>query len=157
MLQQGMHGLEHRVYSGQVGFRQSPCVSCLSSLIQRVQRYEREPSIGPGTQKIFSPIFFFDFKFDPPYAAARHMWCGARASYPGHIAFRQSPCVPCLPSLIQGVERHTREPNIRPGTQNFFVIFLKRFRIGISVSNFESHYAQSPVTWKNFLDFFFII
>ena len=35
------------------------------------------------------------------------------------------------------------------------MIFLKRFLIGISVSNFESHYAQCPVTWNFFFRFYF--
>ena len=50
------------------------------------------------------------------YGAGRHAGFGARASYPGHVGFRKSPCVPCLSSLIQRVERHTREPNEGPGT-----------------------------------------
>ena len=30
----------------------------------------------------------------PPYAVARHVWCGARASYQGHIAYRVYHAIP---------------------------------------------------------------
>ena len=69
----------------------------------------------------FFEFFVLDLAFSRcyrylPYAVARHVWCGTRASYPGHIACCLSPCVSCHSSLIQRVKRHTREPNVGPGT-----------------------------------------
>ena len=68
-------------------------------------------NLTQGLGLIFIGLSHIAWVYVPTYAGARLVRCWPRA-YSSQVVFRRSPCEPCLSSLIQGVERHTQEPNI---------------------------------------------